>query len=473
MKGTKLISVDSLLLACLALGFLHSCPSVFAETDEAGAEADSETPQEKLLVIMLDGFRWDYYDLHKKHLNAFQHFISEGVHVEWVEPIFPPVSYPSWTTVSTGVFPETHGVIGNYMFDLNISDPTQAVFDIFTHETTSKIEWWQNSEPIWTTATRYGKKTFLRFWSRCDVPFNEVKPFECTPYREARGTENIRQTFNIAVQKLKQDFDLVMVYGEHIDNIGHKYGPNSNELKQALIDVNNMLNELLDQLIDSQMDEKVNIVILSDHGMTWTGMGSGVQYISLDSQIDKSEVYRSVDRGSFMAIAPFAKHLDSVYQRLLKVEGVDVYKREEIPDEYHYKNARLAQDILVVAKEKYFIRGLLTSKQIPRDKESNYVWEGNHGYPNMPDMRGVFFAKGPAFKKGIIHKPIHLEDVYQIFARILDIPAGPHNGSWSRVSHMLVNRAVPSVHSAFTSTLALAFIACRLAILFLLEDNSS
>ena len=31
--------------------------------------------------------------------------------------------------------------------------------------------------------------------------------------------------------------------------------------------------------------------------------------------------------------------------------GVDVYRRDEIPDEYHYKKGRYVQDILVVARK--------------------------------------------------------------------------------------------------------------------------
>ena len=56
-------------------------------------------------------------------------------------------------------------------------------------------------------------------------------------------------------------YSVPQVYGEHLDTIGHKYGPNSAELRQALIDVDGLLNELLDQLLDSQLDEKVHYKI--------------------------------------------------------------------------------------------------------------------------------------------------------------------------------------------------------------------
>lgn len=38
-----------------------------------------------------------------------------------------------------------------------------------------------------------------------------------------------------------------------------------------------------------------------------------------------------------------------VYRRLQRMEGVNVYLRDEIPDEFHYRKSRHVQDILVVA----------------------------------------------------------------------------------------------------------------------------
>jgi ectonucleotide pyrophosphatase/phosphodiesterase family protein 6 len=155
----------------------------------------------------LDSFRWDYYERQKSELRGLPLFLQEGVQTEWVEPVFPSHSYPAWTTISTGVYPENHGIIGNYMFDLKHSQ----LFNLLNHTSTSKVQWWQNAEPIWITATRYNKKAFLRFWSRCDVPFNDIKPETCSGYREAAGLEALRSTLFIAVNQLQKDYDLVMV----------------------------------------------------------------------------------------------------------------------------------------------------------------------------------------------------------------------------------------------------------------------
>ena len=39
-----------------------------------------------------------------------------------------------------------------------------------------------------------------------------------------------------------------------------------------------------------------------------------------------------------------------VYKQLSQMRGMDVYRRDDIPDNYHYKNGRYVQEILVCAK---------------------------------------------------------------------------------------------------------------------------
>ena len=60
-------------------------------------------PGEKLVVIGLDGFRWDYISQRSdSEVPNFKKFVKNGVTVDYVEPIFPSLSFPSWTTISTG-----------------------------------------------------------------------------------------------------------------------------------------------------------------------------------------------------------------------------------------------------------------------------------------------------------------------------------------------------------------------------------
>lgn len=76
-----------------------------------------------------------------------------------------------------------------------------------------------------------------------------------------------------------------------------------------------------------------------------------------------------------------------MYESLKGKKGFDVYRREEIPEKYHYKNHPRIPEILVVARPNYYLQDIGNSHQIPE--------QGSHGFANMPSERTIFFARGP------------------------------------------------------------------------------
>ena len=73
---------------------------IFAILIAHGNTADLPTDQ-KLIVVMLDGCRWDYFT-HNPGLSGFQKIKEGGVVAKYVQPILPSSSFESWTTISTG-----------------------------------------------------------------------------------------------------------------------------------------------------------------------------------------------------------------------------------------------------------------------------------------------------------------------------------------------------------------------------------
>lgn len=47
-------------------------------------------------------FRWDYISHLGGDTSGFKEFLKEGVSAEYVKTIFPSLSFPAWTTISTG-----------------------------------------------------------------------------------------------------------------------------------------------------------------------------------------------------------------------------------------------------------------------------------------------------------------------------------------------------------------------------------
>lgn len=106
---------------------------------------------------------------------------------------------------------------------------------------------------------------------------------------------------------------------------------------------------LLDKLEEKNLSSEVNLVLTSDHGMTEIDFQE--KRIEIASLVNLSDIVRKSDKGPLMHITPVEGKLESVYQALSKSDKMTVYKKEDIPEFWHYKNNRRVMPILCVADE--------------------------------------------------------------------------------------------------------------------------
>jgi predicted AlkP superfamily pyrophosphatase or phosphodiesterase len=77
-------------------------------------------PDRALLVISIDGMRPDYVsaaDRHGLKIPNLRRIEEAGTHARGVRGVLPTVTYPSHTTIMTGVWPVKHGISANTTFD--------------------------------------------------------------------------------------------------------------------------------------------------------------------------------------------------------------------------------------------------------------------------------------------------------------------------------------------------------------------
>ncbi len=61
--------------------------------------------------------------------------------------------------------------------------------------------------------------------------------------------------------------------------------------------------------------------------------------------------------------------------------------------------------------------------------------KGGHGYDwKWKDMHSIFYAEGPAFKRGFETDTLYNVDVYNIIARILNLVPAKNDGDPERIS---------------------------------------
>jgi predicted AlkP superfamily pyrophosphatase or phosphodiesterase len=77
------------------------------------------TPRVHVLIISVDGMRPDYIteaDQHGLKIPTLRKLYAQSAYAEGVVGVVPTITYPSHTTLMTGVWPIEHGIFGNQKF---------------------------------------------------------------------------------------------------------------------------------------------------------------------------------------------------------------------------------------------------------------------------------------------------------------------------------------------------------------------
>src|SRR5262245_51125043 len=93
-------------LAAAAAVFLSSWPIVFGQVD-----------QPHVVMISIDGLRPALLRDGRLAAPTLTRLAASGVYAAGVIGVFPTVTYPSHTTLITGVPPAEHGIYNNHPFD--------------------------------------------------------------------------------------------------------------------------------------------------------------------------------------------------------------------------------------------------------------------------------------------------------------------------------------------------------------------
>ncbi|CZS91545.1 related to nucleotide diphosphatase [Rhynchosporium graminicola] len=389
------------------------------------------------VLISLDGFRADFLKRGiTPRLNAL---VKEGVSPIYMNPSFPSVTFPNHYTLVTGLYPESHGVVGNTFWDADLKEEFY-----YTHPNAMQPKWW-GGEPLWVTAENQGIRTAIHMWPGSEAHIMDIEPAFLDVYNGKEPLDNkVRRILELLDKpgqenQLAEIVDmrpqLIAAYVPNVDADGHKYGPNSTEIRVTINDVDTMLDHLFLGLEARNLTDIVNVVVVSDHGMATTDIS---RLIQLEDLIDMSLIEHT-DGWPLYGLRPKnTADLHPLYDKLQKHAvtnpGFHVYLRDEnMPERYHFsKNERIAPLWIVpttgwaiVTKEEFDVAdGIQHGK--------TYSPKGLHGYDHEhPLMRAIFIARGPAFPHAPNSRvePFQNIEVYNIICDSLNLVPNPNNGT--------------------------------------------
>lgn len=326
----------------------------------------------------------------------------------------------------------------DYMYEVH----RQEYFMTLPHENSSQSFWWEQAEPMWITASRERLNPRLYLWPGGHVPINGIVPAFAEPYGAVFQNNNkelkrFRQRIEDALQHLKSDCHLVQIYCELTDYVGRRDGPNSKELSEVVEKIDKEIIDMIGKLEKLDLLNKVNVVIVSDHGMTT--IDKDVKRVELSAYVNIANVQNILGEGAVVGVYPLERYMEEVYENLSKAKEFAVWKKATIPEYLHIKNSERTPPILVVAKQGYFINPVEnTSVQLPFVM-TRFPYKGYHGYDanDVSDMKGIFYAFGPGLENDMQITSINTVDIYNVMMRLLDLRTIPNNGSWKSVFKMI------------------------------------
>ena len=380
-------------------------------------------PRERTLILVsLDGFRWDYLDKFKAQTPHLNQLASDGVRMERLIPVFPSLTFPNHYTIVTGLYPEHHGIVNNRMYDPNFD----ASFYIFDNPGPTDGRWW-GGEPIWVTAIKQGRTADCMFWPGSEAQIDGVRPTEWKMF-DAKITPDQVVDTGLAWLAQTNRPGLLTLYFHEVDTESHHHGVESAQVAQAVPQMDEAVGRLMDGVQRLGLTNSTDVIIVSDHGMTDLSTN---RVIALSDYVDLSTV--QVDTwGAVAGLRPLTGSPDVLYAAFAGKENhFKVYRREDMPYRFHYRDNPRIPPVVLIADEGWYI-----NKQ-PLQPGRNFE-SATHGFDNeLPSMGATFIAYGPAFKKHVTLPPTPNVDIYNLLCATLGLTAATNDGDDTLVKGVL------------------------------------
>jgi predicted AlkP superfamily pyrophosphatase or phosphodiesterase len=384
-------------------------------------------PQTKpyVLLISFDGFRWDYPSTYNTpNINFLK---DSGASAVSLQPCFPSKTFPNHYSIITGMYAENHGIIANAFVNPVTGEQYRLGDTISVRDPK-----WYTGEAFWETAKKNGIITASMFWPGSEVNDENRRPDYFKYYdHNYPYKDRIGQIMKWLELPYPQRPYFICSYFDATDHAGHTFGPSSPETEKAVMSLDSILGTILNRLNQSELKDSINILLVSDHGMTEV---SKTRIVNIE-QILKDEKCRYSDAGPVMMIFPKEGETERIYRILKQYEkNFKVYLKKDIPGWYHYSDNSLIAPVLVIADI-----GWSVVSNNSADWFSGDSYRGNHGFSNYEmDMHGIFFAYGPLIKKGLRTGTLRNIDIYPLLCKIYNIePNHKTDGQFEKIGFIL------------------------------------
>jgi alkaline phosphatase D len=379
-----------------------------------GTNSASAQGQHYVVLVSLDGFRWDY-----AKRDGAKNLLALGKKGVWAPegmlPSFPSLTFPNHFTIVTGLYPEHHGLVANSFYDAT-RDARYAIADAKAVTDGS----WYSGVPLWSLAESQGMRTACLFWPGSEA---QIAGFRPTWYAQFNGkteatdaAQQARIDNALALLKLPatERPHFITIYYSEPDHEGHEFGPDASETRAAELKMDGLIGKLKAALDSTGLP--IDLVVVSDHGMVKVAP----QWVTLDQFADLA----GFETAGTLLYGKTEDDRARVYNQLKKASSqFVVYRLKNVPAELNYNQNPREGDPVVIATGPYAIR----AHGPPEGKEDRAPTVGAHGFDprQVPQMKASFFAAGPDIVAGKTVAPFENVNLYPWLAHMLGLTIPP------------------------------------------------
>ncbi len=270
-----------------------------------------------ILVLSVDQLRADYFDRGKFKFRAGFKTLHKGgavltsAHHDYV----PTHTGPGHAAILTGRTPDRHGIVGNDWFDratgkkvycvadeihgkgpqnlqgytlgdaLKARSPQSLVVSLSLKDRSAILlggkkpdaaVWWDKAKGEFVTSSYYARPAWLDdFNSKLKAPGGPLAGATTTYFSSFLKTPKSDQLLLDLVERVLQEYpfgaddipDILAVSFSGTDYVGHAFGPDSPEIRQQLMSLDEGLGDFLKTVGTRVPKDKLAVVLTSDHGV--------------------------------------------------------------------------------------------------------------------------------------------------------------------------------------------------------------
>lgn len=400
----------------------------------------AQNSDKHVIVVTIDGFRPNFYLEDSWNTPNLKEMKRDGAHAYGVNSVFPSITYPSHTTIVTGVPPAKHGIFYNAMFAKDSASRGQIYwrFDQITSPTlwevtedaglkAASVNWPVSvGAPTVFNISDVGSKGQKVMEDSTNPPgisaMIKQKVLDNAPAIKVGIDKNVASIAAWVIKTEKPNFMTVHLLG--LDHAQHLHGRTGPEVEETIALADSAIGTIRKAISDAGIKDNTLLIVTGDHGFydVTTAVSPNVwlkDWGFIENNNDWKAKFHTAGGGAFLYLKDKddAATLDAIVRKL-KALPESEKKYFEIVD---------SQKLRAIGADPAVVLALTGMNGASFNARTNTLAVdkgkgGTHGYfPNTRNIQTGFLAEGRVIKKAAKIQEMNLRDISAIVVRYLDI----------------------------------------------------